>query len=291
MKYHILSEGIFGNGGIHHWKIRHLIKRARRSTLGRSAIPFDWSKPIPIPNDPIKNQGQSSSCGRQAAAYAQRIFLRRLGIDEGEISAKSGYGRYCAQGGGMTVDAVETDICAYGANLEKKVPSYYAMGGPLSEAMYEDASWETPATMADALKRAGFTPLNVEINKDAIAEAIRDYGAILILFKGQNGNQPNNWTTPNPDPPVKTNKNALWGHWVCAAGTTTGKIAFFQSWGNTVGDHGIQYFDDKYINSGYIVDCITFVSDRNIISLPPSMPVWNGVLAWFRSLWTKQAIA
>jgi peptidoglycan hydrolase-like protein with peptidoglycan-binding domain len=36
-------------------------------------------------------------------------------------------------------------------------------------------------------------------------------------------------------------------------------IPFYQSWGSVgVGDNGIQYFDENYINSGYIYDAFTF---------------------------------
>ena len=280
-----LVEGKYGHGGKVNYvktKLRRLGRHIRGRRIGRSSIPFDWTKPIPMPNDPIKNQGQSSSCGRQSGAYAQRILLRQQGYDKGEISAKAGYGRYAAYGGGMTLDAVETCIGAYGAALESEVSSYDINGVPLTEAAYLDQSYETPALLANMTQRAGFKAYNVDINKEAMAEAIRDNGNILILIYGQNGNQPRNWLTPRPSPPVKTNPQELWAHYMCGAGTTTSEIAFFQSWGQNVGDNGKQYFGDDYIDSGYIVDCITFVPDKDMSA--PSNSIWRAISVYFHSL-------
>lgn len=284
MKNNNLVENLYGHGGISHSKLRHVWKRLWRPTLGKSEQPYNWNNPVPDPNYPIKNQGTNFSCGRQAGSYLQRVLLKNIGMEQGEISAKSGYGRYCAYGGGMTVDAIETDICSYGANLEASVPSYTPQGEPLSESMMEEKSYETVVTLQDAMTRAGFTPVNVNIDKDSMAEAIRDYGGIIMLLKGQNGNQPNNWTTNIPSPPVKTNKNPLWEHWMACLFTDTIRIGAYQSWGDKIGQNGKQFFDEEYINSGYIIDCIAFLSDKQIISLPATLSPWSQLLVWFHSL-------
>jgi hypothetical protein len=280
-----LVEGQFGHGAIHHSRLRHWFRRKMRPTLGRAEIPFDWSNPIPDPMYPVKNQGISFSCGGQAGSYLIRDLLKTAGKDQGEISAKSMYAPYCAVGGGMTIDAIETCVGAHGANLEATVPSYDANGNPLSEPMYEDRSWETPQTDADALTRAGYTPVSVAIDKDSMAEAIRDYGGIIMLIQGQNGNQPMNWTTATPAPPSKSNPKPLWAHYLWCAFTTTTQIAVYNSWGVQIGSGGKQFFDETYINSGYILDCIAFIPDSMIGSLPVTMPPpWASLLIWFKSL-------
>jgi hypothetical protein len=287
MKNKNLVENKYGHGGIRHSKFRHWLKRNSRPKLGKSEVPFDWSKPIPMPNDPIKNQGTNFSCGRQAGSYLQRILLRNIGKEQGEISAKSGYGRYCAPGGGMTIDAVETCVGAFGANLEATVPSYALNSTPeipLTELEIEDVSWETAQTDADALTRAGLTPVTVNVDKDSMAEAIRDYGGIIMLIQGQNGNQPYNWTTATPAPPQKGNPDPLWEHYMCLAGTNTTQLIAFQSWGTEVGSRGLQAFDETYINSGHILDCFAFVPDGKIEALPVTMAPWTSLLAWFHKL-------
>jgi hypothetical protein len=256
-----------------------------RPTLGRAEIPFDWSNPIPDPMYPVKNQGISFSCGGQAGSYLIRDLLKTAGKDQGEISAKSIYAPYCAVGGGMTLDAIETCIGAHGSNLESLVSSYDVNGNPLTEPMFETRVWETPQTDADALTRAGYTPVSVAIDKDSMAEAIRDYGGIIMLIQGQNGNQPMNWTTATPAPPSKSNPKPLWAHYLWCAFTTTTQIAVYNSWGVQIGSGGKQFFDETYINSGYILDCIAFIPDSMIGSLPVTMPPpWASLLIWFKSL-------
>lgn len=280
-----LVEGQFGHGAIHHSRLHRWFKRKMRPTLGRAEIPFDWSKPIPDPMYPVKNQGTSFSCGGQAGSYLIRDLLKTAGKDQGEISAKSIYAPYCAVGGGMTLDAIETCIGAHGSNLESLVSSYDVNGNPLTEPMFETRVWETPQTDADALTRAGYTPVSVAIDKDSMAEAIRDYGGIIMFIQGQNGNQPMNWTTATPAPPSKSNPKPLWAHYLWCAFTTTTQIAVYNSWGVQIGSGGKQFFDETYINSGYILDVIAFVPDGKIGSLPVTMPPpWASLLIWFRSL-------
>ena len=132
-----LVENQFGHGGIKHSRLHHWFKRKMRPTLGRAEIPFDWTKPIPDPMYPVKNQGTSFSCGGQAGSYLIRDLLKTAGKDQGEISAKSIYAPYCAVGGGMTLDAIETCIGAHGSNLESLVSSYDVNGNPLTEPMFE----------------------------------------------------------------------------------------------------------------------------------------------------------
>jgi hypothetical protein len=58
----------------------------------------------------------------------------------------------------------------------------------------------------------------------------------------------------------------------------------YNSWGVQIGSGGKQFFDETYINSGYILDCIAFLSDKQISALPPSMPIWAALLVWFKKM-------
>lgn len=284
MKTLILVEDKFGHGAKKTHKLIKKIKRIFRPKLGKAQTPFDWNNAMQGKDLKIKNQGTSSSCGGQAGAY----FIETQTGEE--ISAKSIYAPIADYGGGTTVRQLETYLATEGANSEGLVPSYDSFGNPLNESTMTDLSWQNPQMTAEAFKRAGYTPLSIDIDIDSIAAAIRDYGAVIWEIQGQNNGT---WLSTNPLPPSKSNKNEIWAHFMCSkapllTSNSTKQIAFFQSWGNGVGNNGIQYFDENYINSGYVVDCFTFVSDRKIVSLPPTMNVWNAVLLWFKRQFALQ---
>lgn len=285
-----LAEGQFGHGARKINPIRRYLKR--KSRLGMATAPLGFVESdieTKIGKIATKNQGQSYSCGRQSAGYWVEIGRRSQGINEGSISAKAGYGNYCAYGGGMTVGALETSIGAYGSVLEVTVPSYDANGNPLSESMFEEISWKTPAIDKDALTRAGYTPVSVPIDIDSISQAIAQYGAVIWEIQGQNGNG-DGWLAPYPKPPQKTNSNPLWQHFMCSKGATiingVKTLVFYNSWGNQIGVGGIQFFTEEYINSGHILDCFSFAYDKNVSPLPSNTSIWADVARYFRRLWS-----
>ncbi len=245
----ILAENTFGHGGKRSFIGRAIRRGLIRDKLGRSGIPFDWATGVSKRPSRIKNQGQSSSCGGQAKSYWLELVL---GLTE--QSAKSVYSPIVYSGGGTTVPALERDL----GSVDEALVSSYQNGETPSEAFMEDTSWKSIDTLKNAMSKLGWTPVSVKIDIESIAEAIRDYGAIIWEIQGQNNGT---WLSNNPKPPVG-NKN-LWQHFMCSygAGIWNGikSINMLQSWGEDVGDNGIQHFTEDYIDSGRILDCFTFI--------------------------------
>ena len=264
---------------------RH-IKRRKIVPLGKG-MGFDWTTGYDVRDTigqiTIKNQGTNYSCGGQAMSYALEISRRLQGIKEGQISAKSMYAPIAYSGGGTTVAALTTQFCTRGGNLEVVVPSYDANGNPLSESMMTEKSWQTPQTIRDALTRAGYTPLDVERDIDSIAQAISSYGFVIWEIRGQvNGT----WASAYPLPPQNGATGEFFAHFMTSIGAkminASKTIVSLESEGTGQGDNGIQYFNSNYTDSPYIVDCLTFIPDSLISSLPPTMGVWQALLVWFK---------
>ena len=284
-----LAENKYGHNGFRHSKIKRFFRRKYRKIVGRhicASQPFDFQTGYDVRDKigqiTIKDQGQSSSCGGQASSYLVEIIRRLQGINEGQLSAKSFYALH-ENGGGMSVSQLETQVCAHGGNLESSVPSYTPQGAPLDEQAYEDTSWQTLELKNDAETRAGFVPNDVAIDIDSIAWAVSQYPCVWII-EGQNGQTPS-WDSSTPQPPSPENPNEIWAHWECIIGTNKGQrqLAVLNSWGPNVGNQGIQYFDENYINSGYVVEVIAFVPDSQLKPIPNTYPqtVWQWLWYYF----------
>lgn len=278
----ILAENQFGHGAIRVNPIRRFINRKIRG-LGMAGEPFDWSKGYSLTvSIPIKDQGQSFSCAGQAGAYFLEIQRSLLGYNEA-LSAKSLYSPIAYKGGGATVTGIETMIGAHGATLQVEVPDSQ------DEYHMEDNSWQTPELIASAIKRAGYIPQGVHMDIDSIAAAIRDNGGVIIEITGRNNGT---WLSPYPKAPT-SNSVDNWNHFMCSYprvelvnGIKT--IPFFQSWGSDVGENGVQYLTEEYINSGYVRDCFTFISDAGLQPIPSNDSIWANLVRYFRSMWGLQ---
>lgn len=237
-------------------KIRRAL-RPKHHRTGKSSAPFDWAKGYDCEAKAgklrIKDQGQSDSCGGQAGSRWLEIAL----ASAPEQSAKAIYSQGFDPEGGMTVASLENVVCSLVSEPESIIPSYDASGSPLDEAQYRDLSWKTPS-MARAFQ--DFIPVTVALDKEAVAEAMRDTGAVIMMIEGQNGNS-QSWTGPAPQIPSESNPNGIWTHYMCSKAASASfpkPIAFYQSWGTSVGDGGIQYFGDDYFKSGRVLDVFTF---------------------------------
>ncbi len=262
MKQKILVEGFHGTGGVRSLQssFDRKLNRIIRNKVGKAGIPFDWQKGIHVQDHTgkitIKDQGQSDSCGGQAKAYWLGIVTAIVsGQPYTEQSAKSIYSRIYYPGGGTTVYNLEKDLGA--------VDEIIVSSQPPTETNLEDKSWTDDVNLKLAMSKAGWTAISVNIDMESIAEAIRDYGAIIWEITGQNNGT---WLSNSPIPPTKTLNSSMWNHFMCSAGAGTWNgqqaIDMFQSWGILVGDDGIQHFTADYINSGYILDCFTFVKKK-----------------------------
>ena len=248
-----MKENELYHGARIHSKLYHTFDRFLRPNVGRSTIPFDWSKGVvgkPVYN--VKNQFQSSSCWGQMFSQMMRI---KLGGDE--LSAKSAYSPIFAIGGGVNLSLGYKEASVFGLTTEVKVPSL--LNGSCTESFMEDKTWMTAKMIDDCFTRRGWKVVNVSLNIDSSAQAIRDYGCIGILIQGQDNGS---WLSPYPTAPID-NSN-LWGHYMCSDSNVpvliNGKkyLKFYQSWGVGVGENGFQYISEDYINSGYIADIFTF---------------------------------
>jgi hypothetical protein len=260
---HSLTETGHGTGCIKQpkWKIKlHRAMRAKHKTIG--AAPFDWVKGWDCEETtgvkfPIKNQNGAGECGGCAGSRFLEIVRTILGVPFEEVSEKSIYAPNAVQGGGMSMQALENQIANKGANSQADVPSWNN-GFPPTEQFAEDKTWMTPELLQKAMLRAGWTAKTVAIDRESIAQAIRDYGAVIWIIEGSNNNT---WNSQFPKHPVKGEQT--WWHFMCSKGAIGNQINKYQSWGlmngtTPIGLNGIQSFTDDYINSGYIHDVFTF---------------------------------
>lgn len=283
-----LIENKGGHGAIPlnpiHRKVRKLFTKKIKNVI--KGLSFDWNSGYDVRNAigqiVIKNQGDNSSCGGQAGSYFLEIQRKLQHKIEGDLSAKSIYSPIAYPGGGTTITALMTQTAAHGATREAEVLSYDMNGNPLQEYAISDKSWMTPDLISKALTRAGYTPYDIGENIDIVAQTIQNYGAVIWEIRGQNNGT---WTSAFPTPPVKTNTNDVWNHFMCAIGAKmiNGKkyIIALQSQGSSWGDNGIQYFGEDYFNSGNIVDCFTFIYDTQLVPDSGNFSVWASITRWF----------
>ena len=280
----VLVEGLYGHGSI---SCNYFIRKIKRwyrgkyktERIGAIAV-VDWTQPYSSPYLGIKNQQQSSSCGGMAGSYFIEIQRLLQNIKEPQCSAKSMYSLIACYGGGTTENSLEGQIAGSGANLETVVPDT-APDGTCTEEFMTDKSWITTPLLENAITRAGYTPLSVNMDIDSIAQAIKNEGAVIFVVKGQNNGT---WLSYTPQPPSNENTQPLWEHFVCAFGyqleNGIKKILFLNSWGASVGQNGVQSFNENYINNG-IVDCFTFVVDSKIKPVSGNNSLWAYLWAYF----------
>jgi hypothetical protein len=288
----LLAENLHGTGVKRTNPVSRYLRKVRREQIVGAGTPFNWSVGYDslsmIPPVNIKNQFQSDSCSGQAGSYFMEVLEKLANNQEGPISAKSIYAPIAVSGGGTYVSSLQKQLEASGASLEATVPSYRP-NGTTDEPFMEDKTTLNPK---DALIRAGYICVNVSIDMDSIASAIQQYGAVIWEIAGQNNGT---WTSPNPQPPI--NGKNLWYHFMCSvgAGQPLGykRIKSLQSWGIEVGERGIQYFNEAYINSGYVIDVFTFYKPVTVptTETPAQISYWNmfwaNVKSWRIWGWMK----
>jgi hypothetical protein len=290
-KNNTLVEGIHGHGALRSNPVSHWIRNKKREQPGKAVQGFDWKAGYDslsmIPPVNIKNQFQSYSCGGQAASYALEIVERLANNQEGALSAKSIYAPKAVAGGGMYVTDLQTMITSFGSNLEADTPSYKP-DGTTDEPFMSNPFTVNPK---EALKRAGYIIVNVPVTMDGIASAIKQYGAVVWEITGQNNQT---WTSSNPQPPI--NNLNLWNHFMCGvgAGQPTGvqRLKFLQSWGTSVGEKGIQYFNANYVNSGYVRDCFSFYKPTLVPTTesPAQINFWGMFWANIKAYWAGKPL-
>jgi hypothetical protein len=273
--------------------VKRKIKRLTRPKLARTAIPFNWTTDTSLiqtrfaklGNIPIKDQGQSDSCGGQAGSYWLGVVMALNGnTTYQEVSAKSVYAPIAYPGGGTTDTALQNEIANVGAMSEGMVPSYPSPGVAPTETFMTDKTWLTPENQIIMQKDSNWQVVTIENDINAIAEAIRDYGA-TIWHIDSDFYQYDNWVSAYPQPtPTAPDGHFMAQPLVCMYNGLQA-IKSFQSWGQ-VGDNGFQYFTTAtFIGSNNIVDIFTFVPKYVPHPTVPGQLIPNpAILTWQQRL-------
>lgn len=254
----ILVDNKYSHGAKLHSPEKHQKIHESRDFIGTTTAPYDWTQSLVTTyTQPIKNQFSAGMCGMEAGSQARQIYENLvLGQPFEEVSEISGYSQAHLSPDGMTIGQVENVLSFLGLTTFKNVPT----PNNCTEAQAQSTVWENPTTLQDCLIRTGMKMLSVPINIDSAAQAIRDYKFVIFLLGGTNNGT---WNSAYPIPPI-AGSTPQWGHFMCStpnipANPTVKQLPFYQSWGEGVGDKGIQYFTETYINSGFIYDAFTFV--------------------------------
>lgn len=226
--------------------------------VAMSLPPFDWTIGFDIEEVlgiklKVKNQNGSGSCGGQAWGYYGQV----LDPDFEEKSAKFIYSQTFVPGGGSAGRTNCDLVTNKGWGDEILTPSY-DMGVPPSETFMERPQDITLEAFKDAFLDRALSYAIVDININTIAQAIRDNKGCIIGISGKNNGT---WSTKFPVPPPDTTD--VWRHWMyCGkAKTINGKrmIGALNSWGETTGEQGWQWFDENYIKEPFVWSCWTMV--------------------------------
>lgn len=249
----ILVEGQHGTGGyIDSYDSRdyHL------SEVAGATLPFQWSVGYDVEKTlgfkiKVKDQGASFSCGGQAWSYLAEILEALATATYEPRSAKYIYAQTAVEGGGSYGRDNSAVLESQGVAREVTLSSY-----PATETNLTAAVDITTSVRNDAKNSVFYPYAHTENNIDSIAQAIRDHNGVLLGVDGMNNGT---WTSAFPQPPTTT----TWRHWVLAikAQLIDGKkyIGIINSWGESVGEKGIQWLGENYFTSGHIFDNWTHV--------------------------------
>jgi len=266
----ILAEDRFGTGGLGHtiqptdWVYENLIPRVPQ--------PFNWDigynvqaqiREITNLSDiftiPIKNQGVSSACGGMAGAYYAAVLDAFKTKSFTDKSAKYIYAPIAKPGGGSWGGDIMKRIKSKGAAAEILCPSSEGINPPSEEFITRVSDITEEATINASFSESISYAFMYNFDIDALAQAIRDSKGLIILIRGSNNGT---WLSPHPLPPSPSiPEKLIWGHWIYLgkASLIEGKkmLGGPNSWGDSIGDRGWQWFGEDYINSGRIELAVT----------------------------------
>jgi hypothetical protein len=254
----------YGTGAVVRSPIYRNVRRAlANKKLAGAGEPYNWTTQRKVVKVPIKNQQGSYSCGGQAGSY----LLGDLHNIDGELSAKSIYAPIAYPQGGTTVPALISQLTTCGANTEALIPSKY-IGGGCDEALMTDKSFITPTTQNLAKQTGSYTAKHLTIDMESLAQGVRDYGGVILEIRGNNNGS---WLSPYPQ---SNSVGTYWQHFMCifdAFIDPNGRKVFaaYQSWGESVGDKGVQYFGQDWLDSGNILDLFVLIPNT-----PIQRPAW-----------------
>lgn len=231
--------------------------------IAMGAAPFDWTKGYDIEavlnqKLPVKDQGQSGSCGGQAwSNYGDALTLA---FDKNliERSAKFIYAQTFVPGGGSAGRPNCEIVINQGWGPESLTPSYDNGQAP-SEDFMDRPQDITPEARAAARQDTALNYANVATNDiELLAQAIEMNHGVIIGIQGQN-----NGTWLNVNPQIPNENKALWGHWLYCGKVRlhngVKQIGVLNSWGTSVGESGWQWINQDYIESQYVFGAWTLV--------------------------------
>lgn len=235
--------------------------------IGFGLLPYDWTKTFDIEillgkKLPVKNQGQSSSCGGQAwASYASVLESLDDKTFE-ERSAKYIYAQTHVPGGGTYGRDNASLFINQGVSQEVFLTSY-ENGQPPSEDFMIRSQDITTANRIDAALDKSISYANVTCDIDTIAQALTANKGLILGVTGSNNGT---WLSSNPQPPI--GGTDMWNHWVYAGKIRMvngiKQIGFLNSWGTSVGENGWQWLSQPYFPT-WIFQVWTHVFNPNPI--------------------------
>lgn len=265
-----LVESQHGHGGLGHF-VKPTDWRYENLAPGDSA-PFDWEKGFDIEEKlatalgipgfklPVEDQGQSSSCGGQAAEKYAEVLDALIKKKHTNKSAKFIYAQVFQPGGGSFGGDLMSLIKNQGVSREDVCASYID-GRPPTEQFMEQVNDITEDARKDAKgARSSNYAFIFDVSIDTLAQAVRDNNGIIIGIDGENNGT---WLSAMPVAPQETK----WRHWlyVGKAKLVDGKkcLVALNSWGYSVGIYGWQYITEDYILSGHVPLGMTMIFGVN----------------------------
>lgn len=261
--------------------------------VAHGSLPFNWAIGYDIEEQlkaktnssfstPTKDQGQSGSCGGQAWSYYDAAIEAMYTSSFEERSARFVYSQTFVPGGGSD-GRTNCDLVKSKGDAREAVLISYDRGNPPSEAFMENHSDITSAVLTDAMKGKALSYAMVPANIDAVAQAVRDCGGVIIGIAGADNGT---WLSDNPQHPVPGDD--LWYHWlyVGKARLFNGKkqVGVHNSWGSSVGDNGWQWIDEAYFTApgAYIFEVWSMLFNPNGV-LPMFKHTFNTDLEYGQS--------
>lgn len=210
---------------------------------------FDWNKGFDIETLvgklPVKDQGDSSSCGGQSFASYGNV-LSELYDGTGKLedhSAKFIYAQAFAPGGGSAGRNCANIVINQGWARESVLSSE-----PPTEANLTRINDITAKVRRDAMDDKAVSYAAVDPDIETVAQAIRNNSGCVIGISGSNNGS---WSSPFPNPPKSG--ATIWRHWVYAgkAKIINGRkfVGILNSWGIEVGEFGWQWISEDYFST------------------------------------------